>query len=74
MCRSIKRLREGANPAPPEEIVEAARQYVRKVSGFTRPAAHNQAVFDHAVAEVAAATADLLGSLQVRGAKPDARV
>jgi len=68
MCRSIKRLREGATPAPPEEIVEAARQYVRKVSGFTSPAAHNQAVFDRAVADVATATSELLGSLEVRGA------
>lgn len=68
MCRSIKRLREGSIPAPEPEIEEAARQYVRKVSGFTRPAAHNQEVFDRAIAEVAEATAALLGDLEIRGA------
>ena len=44
----------------------AALQYVRKISGFRAPAAHNAAAFDQAVAEVAAATARLLDSLQVR--------
>ena len=46
MCRSIKRLRDGAELAPPEEIEAAARQFVRKISGFTKPAAHNLEVFD----------------------------
>ena len=68
MCRSIKRLRDGAVAAPSEEIEEAALQYVRKVSGFQRPAQHNQEVFDRAVAEVAEATALLLGDLEIRGA------
>ncbi len=68
MCRSIKRLRDGAVPAREPEIEEAARQYVRKVSGFTRPAAHNLEVFDRAVAEIAEATAVLLGDLEIRGA------
>ncbi len=68
MCRSIKRLRDGAEPAGEAEVHEAARQFVRKVSGFGKPAAHNQAAFDAAVAEVAVATARLLGSLEVRGA------
>ena len=67
MCRSIKRLRDGSIPAPQPEIEEAALQYVRKVSGFNRPAAHNQEVFDRAVAEVAEATAVLLGDLEIRG-------
>ncbi|MEU0174438.1 DUF2277 domain-containing protein [Streptomyces massasporeus] len=70
MCRSIKTLRP---PAMPEEATEAdvraaALQYVRKVSGFRAPAAHNQEVFDRAVAAVAQATADLLDGLEVRGA------
>ena len=67
MCRSIKRLREGAEAAPPEEVRAAAVQFIRKVSGFSRPAPHNQAAFDAAVEEVAAATSRLLGSLDVRG-------
>lgn len=66
MCRSIKVLRKGATPAPPADIEAAARQFVRKVSGFSRPAPHNQEVFDQAVAEVAAATERLLGALEVR--------
>ncbi|HEX6547736.1 MAG TPA: DUF2277 domain-containing protein [Candidatus Dormibacteraeota bacterium] len=69
MCRSIKVLREGARPAPPIEIEAAARQYVKKVSGFSRPAPHNQAAFDAAVNEVAQATARLLETLEVRGAR-----
>ena len=67
MCRSIKRLREGAVPASEEEIRDAARQYVRKVSGFHHPAAHNEVVFEEAVTEVALATETLLGRLVIRG-------
>lgn len=69
MCRSIKRLREGSVPADHESVEEAALQYVRKVSGFSRPAAHNQAVFDRAVAEIAQATDRLLHGLEIRGAR-----
>lgn len=69
MCRSIKRLREGADPAPPEEIEAAARQFVRKISGFTKPAQHNEAVFDEAVAAIAEASQHLLDHLEVRGAR-----
>lgn len=46
----------------------AALQYVRKVSGFRAPAAHNREVFDHAVDVIAAATAELLAGLEVKGA------
>lgn len=67
MCRSIHRLREGTELAGPQAIHEAARQYVRKVSGFARPAPHNQAAFDAAVADVAEATDRLLRSLELRG-------
>ncbi len=70
MCRSIKRLREGAELADEAEVREAARQFVRKVSGFGKPAPHNQAVFDAAIDEVAKATIRLLGALDVRGARP----
>lgn len=69
MCRSIKQLRAGAIPAGDHEIEEAARQYVRKVSGFTRPAHHNEVAFDAAVNEVAAATSRLLNALEIRGAR-----
>ncbi len=72
MCRSIKRLREGAEIADESEVHEAARQFVRKVSGFGKPAPHNQAVFNAAIEEVAAATNRLLGALDVRGARPPA--
>ncbi|MFH9179151.1 DUF2277 domain-containing protein [Streptomyces albogriseolus] len=69
MCRSIKTL---CPPALPEEATEediraAALQYVRKVSGFRAPAAHNREVFDRAVEAIAEATAELLENLEVRG-------
>ena len=63
MCRNIKPLFNFEPPATEEEIRAAARQYVRKVSGFSRPAAANQAAFEQAVNEVASATSHLLGSL-----------
>ena len=70
MCRSIKTLRPPALPeeATVEEIRAAALQYVRKVSGFRAPAAHNREVFDRAVDAVTEATAELLAGLEVRGA------
>lgn len=70
MCRSIKRLREGAVPAPPDEIEAAARQFVRKISGFSRPASHNEDVFEAAVAEISESSQRLLAGLEVRGAGP----
>ncbi|GHC40944.1 DUF2277 family protein [Streptomyces flavofungini] len=71
MCRSIKTLRPPALPekATDDEIRAAALQYVRKVSGFRAPAAHNREVFEQAVDAVAAATADLLAHIEVRGAR-----
>ena len=60
MCRSIKRLREGAVPAGDDEVREAARQYIRKVSGFGRPSDRQREAFDRAVEEVAASTRRLL--------------
>ncbi|GAA4673477.1 DUF2277 domain-containing protein [Streptomyces chumphonensis] len=68
MCRSIKTLRPPYTEAVTEEDVRAAAlQYVRKVSGFRHPAAHNAAAFERAVDEVTAATEELLASLSVRG-------
>jgi hypothetical protein len=71
MCRSIKTLREPyAEVVTDADIQAAALQYVRKISGFRTPAAHNAAAFNAAVASVAEATAALLGQLVVRGGGP----
>jgi hypothetical protein len=69
VCRSIKVLRDGAEPAPSEEIEAAALQFVRKISGFSKPAAHNLEVFQAAVDEISAASQRLLDGLEVRGAR-----
>lgn len=63
MCRNIKPLFNYDPPASEEEIAAAALQYVRKVSGFTRPSQANQAAFDTAVQEIARVTQTLLESL-----------
>jgi hypothetical protein len=69
MCRSIKTLRPPyTEDVTDTEVRAAALQYVRKISGFRAPAAHNAAAFEAAVDEVAAATARLLDSLEVRAA------
>ena len=60
MCRSIKTLRNPTQAATDEEVLAAALQYVRKVSGYHKPSRVNQQAFDQAVAEVAAATHKLL--------------
>ncbi|MEU3183086.1 DUF2277 domain-containing protein [Streptomyces sp. NPDC006923] len=76
MCRSIKTLRPPVLPeeATEEDIRAAALQYVRKVSGFREPAAHNRDVFERAVGEIAEATERLLKGIEVRGsARPAAR-
>ena len=73
MCRSIHRLRDGAVVDDREAMEEAARQYVRKVSGFSKPAEHNRAVFDEAVAQITDATETLMSGLRIRGSKPTAR-
>jgi len=68
MCRSIRTLRPPyADHVTEADIRAAAVQYVKKISGFPRPAPHNAAAFDRAVAEVAASTTALLDSLHVRG-------
>jgi hypothetical protein len=70
MCRSIKTLREPfTDHVTDDDVRAAALQYVRKVSGFRTPAAHNADAFNATVAEVAAATAALLARLEVRGAR-----
>lgn len=63
MCRSIKTLR-GAEPPPTDDDVRAAAlQYVRKLSGFRAPSKKNEAAFDNAVDDVAAATRRMLEAL-----------
>lgn len=70
MCRSIKTLREPyVAEVTPADVDAAALQYVRKISGFRKPAAHNAAAFDAAVTAVAAATRTLLEQLEVRGGR-----
>ena len=54
MCRSIKTLRRPGETATTGELEAAARQYVRKLSGFREPSARNQEAFEAAVAEIAA--------------------
>ena len=63
MCRSIKTLRDGAEPASDEEISAAALQYVRKVSGYRQPSRRNQEAFEAAVEEIAVSSKHLLQSL-----------
>jgi hypothetical protein len=64
MCRNIKTLANFDPPASEEEIRASALQFVRKLSGATRPARVNEQAFDRAVEEVAAAAARLIGSLE----------
>lgn len=63
MCRSIKRLRTREGETPPQEVQEAALQFVRKVSGMRQPSQRNAAAFDEAVSQIAQATERLLEQL-----------
>jgi len=72
MCRNIRPLHNFAPPASGDEIEAAAVQYVRKVSGQTKPSRANAEAYDRAVAEVAQATARLLDEL-VSAAPPKDR-
>jgi hypothetical protein len=74
MCRNIKPLFNFEPPASDEEIRSAALQFVRKVSGFTRPSQMNQAVFDQAVDEVAKTTRVLIDALQTKAPPRDRQV
>lgn len=65
MCRSIKTLRRPGEAATTGELEAAARQYVRKLSGFREPSARNREAFDAAIAEIAAATRRLVESVGV---------
>lgn len=63
MCRNIKKLRDPERLPTDEEIALAALQFVRKVSGYQKPSRANQAAFDNAVSEIAAATSRMLAQL-----------
>jgi hypothetical protein len=72
MCRNIHTLFNFEPSATEEEIRDASLQYVRKISGFTKPSQANEAVFNRAVDDVAAATARLVREL-VTNAPPKDR-
>ncbi|MDF2627094.1 MAG: hypothetical protein K0R39_925 [Symbiobacteriaceae bacterium] len=71
MCRNIRPLYNFQPPATEDEVRAAALQYVRKISGFTRPSAANEAAFNRAVDEVAQASAALLAALVTTSAPKD---
>ncbi|MFZ5846538.1 MAG: DUF2277 domain-containing protein [Actinomycetota bacterium] len=74
MCRNIRTLHNFEPPATAEEMQAAALQYVRKVSGSTRPSQANQAAFDRAVREVTEATERLLAGLTTSAAPKNREV
>ncbi|MET8522707.1 DUF2277 domain-containing protein [Nocardioides sp. NBC_00163] len=69
MCRNIRPLHNFEPPATNDEVAAAALQFVRKVSGTTKPSAANQEAFDHAVAEIAHITRHLLDDLVTNAPK-----
>jgi hypothetical protein len=74
MCRNIRPLNNFEPPATSHEVHEAALQFVRKVSGATRPSAANQAAFDRAVHEIAHVTQHLLDELVTTAPPKDREV
>jgi hypothetical protein len=74
MCRAIKTLHNFAPPASEEEIRASSLQFIRKLSGFTRPSKANDAAFARAVDQVAVAARTLLDSLVTSAAPRDREV
>src|SRR4051812_21363449 len=74
MCRNIRTLYNFEPPATDEEVRAAALQYVRKVSGFTKPSQANEAAFARAVDAVALASSELLASLSTAAPPKDREV
>ena len=74
MCRNIRTLYNFEPPATREEVNDAALQYVRKISGFTKPSQANEEAFARAVDEVAAASKRLLEQLVTSAAPKDREV
>jgi hypothetical protein len=71
MCRNIKTLFNFDPPVTDQEIRDASLQFVRKISGFTRPSKANEAAFLAAVDEIAAASSRLLASLETTASPKD---
>jgi len=74
MCRNIRQLHNFEPPATADEVHDAAVQFVRKISGSTKPSAANAAAFEQAVEEIAAATHRLLASLVTNAPPKDREV
>ena len=74
MCRNIKTLHNFKPPATDEEIRASSLQFVRKLSGFTKPSKANEAIFNRAVEQVAEAAHELLGSLVTNAPPRDREV
>jgi len=74
MCRNIRTLYNFDPPATDDEVRSAALQYVRKISGFTKPSQANEAAFQRAVDEVAEASAALLSQLVTSAPAKDREV
>ena len=74
MCRNIHTLFNFEPPATEDEVRDAALQYVRKISGFTKPSRANEAAFERAVDEVTAATARLVDGLVTNAPPKDREV
>lgn len=67
MCRNIRKLRHPGRKPTDDELEAAATQFVRKVTGYSKPSRANQAAFDRAIADIAAASRALFDELVVRG-------
>ena len=74
MCRNIRTLSNFVPPATEDEVRAAALQYVRKISGFTKPSKANAEAFDRAIDEVAAVSARLLDALTTEAPPKDREV
>ena len=74
MCRNIRTLYNFEPPATDDEVHSAALQYVRKISGFTKPSMANADAFERAVDQVAAASEELLGQLVTNAPPKDREV
>jgi hypothetical protein len=71
MCRNIRPLFNFEPPATPDEVHEAALQYVRKISGFSKPSRANEAAFQSAVEAITAISAGLIAALETTAPPKD---